>query len=72
MDQSADKQVFADAFLRAADGMEKSSYPNIRKFYAWERAGRSHYTSIYLSTPEVGQLGIWRMPNYICCPLSRT
>jgi hypothetical protein len=37
-DQSQSKEWFVDAFNGAANGLEDSSYPPIRKYYGWLRA----------------------------------
>ena len=62
MDQSNTGQAFVDAFCKAAVEMEKSSYPNIRKFYAWHRAGeQATYTYGYGTNmpAELTHLRIW-------------
>jgi len=64
MSQTNSTQAFADAFCTTALEMEKSSYPNIRKFYAWQRAGiQATYTYGYGTNipPEVRRLGIWAL-----------
>jgi hypothetical protein len=62
MDPNAKKQAFLDAFCNAAVAMEQSSYPGIRKFYAWQRAGDQinfTYDSVSNIPPEISRLEIW-------------
>ena len=62
LDQTNSSRVFANAFLKAAQDMQQSSYPSIRKFYAWHRAGQQViYTYGYGTNipPEISQIGIW-------------
>ena len=62
LDQTNSPKVFTDAFLKAAQDMQQSSYPSIRKFYAWQRAGEQVlYTYGYGTNipPEISQIGIW-------------
>jgi hypothetical protein len=62
MDQSNTKQAFVDAFCKAAVEMEKSTYPNIRKFYAWHRAGEQATYAYGYGTnipAEIERLRIW-------------
>lgn len=64
MNQTNSPKAFADAFCETALEMEKSSYPNIRKFYEWQRAGQQViYTYGYGTNvpPEVVRLGIWNL-----------
>jgi hypothetical protein len=63
MDQNASKKAFFDAYCKAAMDLEQSSYPNIRKFYAWERTSQQvAYTYGYgTNIPgEVRRLPIWQ------------
>jgi hypothetical protein len=38
--QTGTKQEVANEYCKIAQDMEASSYPSIRKFYGWERAGQ--------------------------------
>jgi hypothetical protein len=56
------KQEIANQYCKVAQDMEGSAYPNIRKFYAWNRAGeqlRSAYGSRSNFPPELQQVNTW-------------
>ncbi|MGD0812066.1 MAG: hypothetical protein ABSA83_00530 [Verrucomicrobiota bacterium] len=58
-----DKQGLASALCDNAVEFEKSSYPGIRKFYAWLRAGQQIIRAYGYGTnipPELDRLGSWR------------
>ena len=60
--QTGTKQEIANEYCKVAQDMENSLYPNIRKFYAWERAGqqlRSTYGSRSNFPPDLQQLDTW-------------
>lgn len=64
MNQTNSSKAFSDAFCNTALEMEKSSYPNIRKFYAWHRAGKQvTYTYGYGTNipPKLLRLRIWAL-----------
>jgi hypothetical protein len=62
MYQHGTKQAMTDALCKAAENMEKSSYPDIRKFYACDRADEQmHYTYGYGTNvpPQYARMAIW-------------
>jgi hypothetical protein len=59
---SGSKKAIADAYCKAAQDLEKSSYPNIRKYYACERAAQALASAFGYGTnmpPEYKRMGIW-------------
>jgi hypothetical protein len=60
MSQSESKKTFADAFSAAAQELEKSSYPSIRKYYAWQRTTQQFVDTYGTNTPAaVKKLDAW-------------
>ena len=77
MNQTNSSKAFADAFYGCAQGLEQSSYPGIRKYYAWQRAAdQVTYTYGYGTNipPEILRLGIWQMAerNFLKALADRT
>jgi hypothetical protein len=61
--QTGSKQALADALCKGAQEMEQSSYPSIRKFYAWQRASQQIIVAYGYGTnipPEVRRLPVWQ------------
>jgi hypothetical protein len=61
--QTGSRQAIAEAFCKAGLDMEQSSYPNIRKFYAWQRASQQLIYAYGYGTnipAEMRQLPIWQ------------
>jgi thiol-disulfide isomerase/thioredoxin len=77
MNQTNSSKAFVDAFYGCAQGLEQSSYPGIRKYYAWQRAAdQVTYTYGYGTNipPEILRLGIWQMAerNFLGALADRT
>lgn len=65
MPESEAKETFAEAFCQAAIKLEESSYPPIRRFYAWLRVNKQvTYTYGYGTNipKKYNDLSIWSRP----------
>jgi hypothetical protein len=63
LSQPSNPKALTDVFCKAAQDMQQSSYPSIRKFYAWQRAGdQVSYTYGYGQDipPDILRMGIWQ------------
>lgn len=64
LSQTNSPKVFTDALCKAAQDLQQSSYPSIRKFYAWQRAGEQVFYTYGYGTnipSEFGRLKIWQL-----------
>ncbi len=69
LSQTNSPKVFTDALYKAAQDLQQSGYPSIRKFYAWQRAGEQVFYTYGYGTnipPEFDPRKIWPQAETDC------